>query len=173
MSSLRSLGLAKCMCTFGRLPTQATGRLWSGSVACYVFSLWSLVEPPDLHLVHFGRQEILSRIASMEPEYDEKLVWVEPAPANLDDAARPRDQAADESPWGEGIKVYGDARPLKGRLTPSLMADGYGFGSQEELLRTQKYLCDHGNWQLEQVGNRRKRLWSLVVYFHISHWSLG
>ena len=109
----------------------------------------------------------------MEPEYDEKLVWVEPAPANPDDAARPRDQAADESPWGEGIKVYGDARPLKGRLTPSLMADGYGFGSQEELLRTQKYLCDHGNWQLEQVGNRRKQPWSLVVYFHISHWSLG
>ena len=35
----------------------------------------------------------------MEPEYDEKLVWVEPAPANPDDAARPRDQAADESPW--------------------------------------------------------------------------
>ena len=41
--------------------------------------------------------------ASMEPEYDEKLVWVEPAPANPDDAARPQDQAADESPWGEGI----------------------------------------------------------------------
>ena len=115
----------------------------------------------------------MSRIASMEPEYDEKLVWVEPAPANPDDAARPRDQAADESPWGEGIKVYGDARPLKGRLTPSLMAEGYGFGSQEELLRMQKYLCDHGNWQLEQVGNRRKRPWSLVVYFHISNWSLG
>ena len=142
-----------------------------GRLLC--FSLWSLVEPPDLHLVHFGRQEILSHIASMEPEYDEKLVWVEPAPANPDDAARPRDQAADESPWGEGIKVYGDARPLKGRLTPSLMADGYGFGSQEELLRVQKYLCDHGNWQLEQVGNRRKRPWSLVVYFHISNWSLG
>ena len=78
-----------------------------GRLLCY--SLWSLVEPPDLCLVHFGRQEILSRIASMEPEYDEKLVWVEPAPANPDDAARPRDQAADESPWGEGIRVCGAA----------------------------------------------------------------
>ena len=51
----------------------------------------------------------MSRIASMEPEYDEKLAWVESAPVNPDDAARPRDQAADESPWGEGITVYGDA----------------------------------------------------------------
>ena len=127
-----------------------------GRLLCY--SLWSLVEPPDLRLVHFGRQEILSRIASMEPEYDEKLVWVEPAPANPDDAARPRDQVVDESPWGEGIRVCGTARPLKGRLTASLMADGYGFGSQEELLRVQKYLRVHGNWQLEQVSNRHKRL---------------
>ena len=93
----------------------------------------------------------------MEPEYDEKLVWVEPALANPDDAARPRDQAADESPWGEGIRVCGAAQPLKGRLTASLMADGYGSGSQKELLRVQDYLRDHGNWQLEQVGNRYKR----------------
>ena len=99
----------------------------------------------------------------MEPEYDEKLMWVEPAPGNPDDVACPRDQAAYASPWREGIQVCGTAQLLKGRLTASLMADGYGFGSQEELLRMQKYLCDHGNWQLEQVGNRRKRHWSLVV----------
>ena len=99
----------------------------------------------------------------MEPEYDEKLVWVEPVPANPDDVACPRDQAANESPWGEGIQVCGTAQPLKSRLTASLMADGYGFGSQEELLRMQKYLHDHRNWQLEQVGNRHKRHWSLVV----------
>ena len=109
----------------------------------------------------------------MEPEYDEKLVWVEPVPANPDDVAHPRDQAADESPWGEGIRVCGTAQPLKGRLTASLMADGYGFGSQEELLQMQKYLRDHGNWQLEQVGNRRKQRWSLVVYSFVSNWSLG
>ena len=109
----------------------------------------------------------------MEPEYDEKLVWVEPAPANPDDVAHPRDQAADESPWGEGIQVCGTAQPLKGRLTASLMADGYGFGSQEELLRMQKYLRDHGNWQLEQVGNQHKRHWSLVIHSFVSDWSLG
>ena len=109
----------------------------------------------------------------MEPEYDEKLVLVEPVPANPDDVARPRDQAANESPWREGIQVCGTGQPLKGRLTASLMADGYGFGSQEELLQMQKYLCDHGNWQLEQVGNQHKRHWSLVIHSFVSDWSLG
>ena len=34
---------------------------------------------------------------------------------------------------------------------PSLMADSYGFKSQEELMRVQKYCQDHRGWQLEQV----------------------
>ena len=38
------------------------------------------------------------------------------------------------------------------KQTPSLMAGSYGFQSQEELLRVQKYLKDHGVWQLKQVS---------------------
>ena len=50
------------------------------------------------------------------------------------------------------------------------MADSYGFQSQEELLQVQKYLKDHGGWQLEQVSCRPKHLvacnslWLLAVH---------
>ena len=91
----------------------------------------------------------------MEPEYDEKLVWVEPAPANPDDAARPRDQAADESPWGEGIRVCDAARPLKGRLTASLMADGYGFGGHKKSFyecRITYATMGTGSWNRSVIG---------------------
>ena len=102
----------------------------------------------------------------MEPEYDEKLVWVEPAPANPDDAARPRDQAADESPWGEGIKVDGDSRPLKGRLTPSLMADGYGFGPRKNSYgcRSIYVTMGTGSWSRLVIGaSDPGRLWYIFI----------
>ena len=38
--------------------------------------------------------------------------------------------------------------------TPSLMADMYGFASEEEMEETKAYLKSHGNYQLEQVGKR-------------------
>ena len=59
---------------------------------------------------------------------------------------------APETPWGEGIQLVGVIEPLRRKQTPSLMADSYGFQSQEELLRAQKYLKDHRVWQLEQVS---------------------
>ena len=83
----------------------------------------------------------------MEAEYDEVLHWVDPGPAVPGEAA-----TSSETPWGEGIQLAGVVQPLKGRQTSSLMADSYGFQSQEELLRVQKYLKDHGGWQLEQVS---------------------
>ena len=36
--------------------------------------------------------------------------------------------------------------------TPSLMADMFGFISEEKMSDTKKYLWNHGNYQLEQVG---------------------
>ena len=83
----------------------------------------------------------------MEPEYEEVLHWVDPSRAIPGEAA-----SSSETPWGEGIKLAGAVQPLKERLTSSLMADSYGFQSQEELLQVQKYLRDHGGWQLEQVS---------------------
>ena len=100
----------------------------------------------------------------MEAEYDEVLHWVDPGPAVPGEAA-----ASSETPWGEGIQLAGVVQPLKGRQTSSLMVDSYGFQSQGELLRVQKYLKDHGGWQLEQVSYRPKRLvachslWSLAI----------
>ena len=34
----------------------------------------------------------------------------------------------------------------------SLMADMFGFTSEEEMSDTKAYLCSYGNYQLEQVG---------------------
>ena len=76
----------------------------------------------------------------MEPAYEEVLHWVDPGPAVPGEAA-----ASPKTPWGEGIKLARAVQHLTGRLTSLLM-------SQEELLRVQKYLRDHGGWQLEQVS---------------------
>ena len=106
-----------------------------------------LVEPPDCHLVHFGKQEILSHIDSIEAEYEEVLSWVDPG---ADGAGASSSSSA--SPWGEGIHVFGAILPLKGCQTANLMADSYRFASIEELSRVQKYLHEHSGWQLEQVS---------------------
>ena len=87
----------------------------------------------------------------MEPEYEQLLSWEDPGPAVPGVAA-----TEPNKPWGDGITVSGPNQPLKGRQTPSLMADSYGFKSQEELLRVHKYCRDHGGWQLEQVSHRPK-----------------
>ena len=57
----------------------------------------------------------------------------------------------------------GPAQPMKGRLTPSLMADSYGFRGEEEWICVQEYLMSHGGWQLEQVGATDGSDWSLVI----------
>ena len=84
----------------------------------------------------------------MEPEYEQLLSWEDPGPAVLGAAATEPNKL-----WGDGIVVSGPNHPLRGRQTASLMVDSYGFWSQEELLRVQKYLRDHGGWQLEQVSH--------------------
>ena len=75
----------------------------------------------------------------MELEYEQLLSWEDPEPAVPGVAAAEPDKL-----WGDRIVVSGPNQPLKGRQTVSLMADSYGFWSQEELLRVQKYLKDHG-----------------------------
>ena len=87
----------------------------------------------------------------MELEYEQLLSWEDPGPAVPGaDATEPN------KPWGDGITVSGPNQPLKGIQMPSLMVDSYGFKSQEELLRVQKYCRDHGRWQLEQVSHQPK-----------------
>ena len=83
----------------------------------------------------------------MEAEYTEVLSWVDPG---ADGAGASSSSSA--SSWGEGIHVFGVIQPLKGHQTANLMADSYGFTLIEELSRVQKYLHEHGGWQLEQVS---------------------
>ena len=97
----------------------------------------------------------------MEEEYDEPLVYVDPGPP-VPGAAPTADPS---KPWGEGIIMCGLAQLLKGRLTPSLMADSYGFLGEEEWARMQKYLKAHEGWQLEQVGATGESDWSLTIRF--------
>ena len=78
-----------------------------------------LAEPPDFHFVHFGKREVLVQIDAMEAEYDEMLSWEDPGPANP--TGEP--STGPETPWGEGIQLAGAIQLLKGRQTPSLMAD--------------------------------------------------
>ena len=47
-------------------------------------------------------------------------------------------------------------------MTPSLMADMYGFMSEEEMQDTKAYLWSHGSYQLEQVNECL--LLELIVY---------
>ena len=79
------------------------------------------------------------------------LTWLDPGPAVTGEASAPS-----KTPWGEGIQLAGVVQYIKGKKTSLLMADSYGFQSQEELLHVQKYLKDHGGWQLEQVSCRPK-----------------
>ena len=81
----------------------------------------------------------------MEAEYDEVLHWEVPGPVEPGESSM-----APETPGG--YPVGGVIQPLRRKQTPSLMADSYGFQSQDELLRMQKYLKDHGEWQLKQVS---------------------
>ena len=83
----------------------------------------------------------------MEAEYEEVLSWVDPG---ADGASASSSSSA--SPWGEGIHVFGVIQPLKRCQTVNLMADSYEFALIEELSRVQKYLHEHGGWQLGQVS---------------------
>ena len=89
----------------------------------------------------------------MEAEYEEVLTWIDPGAGGAGTSS-----TGLVSPWGEWIHVFGAIQSLKGHQTANLMADSYGFASTEELSRVQKYLHEHGRWQLEQVGTMSKRL---------------
>ena len=56
---------------------------------------------------------------------------------------------------GEGVTVYGAARGhRREHKTLLLMADMFGFASEEEMEDTKAYLWNHCQYQLEQVGEQ-------------------
>ena len=125
---------------------QATGHL-----PCYLWSLvlvcvWSLVDPPALPLVHYGKQEVLSVISSMEGEYNAILDW-RSSTGSVPPGATTQ--------WGSSIVIAGEAKRIHGSKRKSFMADVYGFANDGELQATKAYLLSHGNFEIEQVTPKR------------------
>ena len=107
---------------------------------------------------HFRKREVLAKIDLMEDRFDAPMLfdasWVSPIPFVLHQG---------RGAWGTGAAVSGVARGQR-RVTntPSLMADMYGFASEGEMEETKAYLKSHGNYQLEQVGERKFILHNLL-----------
>ena len=121
---------------------QATGHL-----PCHLWSLvlvyvWLLVDPPALPLVHYGKQEVLSVISSMEGEYNAILDW-RSSTGSVPPCATTQ--------WGSSIIIAGEAKRIHGLKRKSFMADMYGFANDGELQAIKAYLLFHGNFEIEQV----------------------
>ena len=84
----------------------------------------------------------------MEGEYN--------LPMRFDENLIPASPAAAGQPiggWGYGVAIFGAARGHhRARETPSLMANMYGFASEEEMTDTKAYLQLHRNYQLEPLS---------------------
>ena len=97
-------------------------------------------------LKHYGKCEVLGKIAKMEPEYDEPM-YFDPdlLPATSVAAGR-------QGLWDYGIEVAAKSKKY-GKQTPTLEAGMYGFKGGEELLNVKNYLYGHGKYQLVPVSN--------------------
>ena len=109
-------------------------------------------DPIPLH--HFGKREILEKIDLMEDQLDVPMIFDEDQVPPV-----PFVTGQDISAWDEGIAVHGAARGhRREHQTLLLMADMFGFASEEEMEDTKAYLWSHGWYQLEQVVNECQSL---------------
>ena len=106
---------------------------------------WSLVDPPAVPLIHYGKREVRKYISSMEPEYRIILQWTGPALSEVPGGS---------SQWGHSIMVAGDPKKVGGSKRKSFMADMYGFLTDGELANVCNYLKTHGGYEIEQVLHR-------------------
>ena len=118
---------------------------WVSSSCIWVFSE---VKDP-IPLWHFSKNEILTKIDLMGDQFDIPDLWRGPGPISAI-CARAGHQCLE---W-RGCCVWCSQRPQERMKTPSLMADIFGFASEEEIEDTKAYLWNHGQYQLEQVGER-------------------
>ena len=104
-------------------------------------------------LRHFGKREVLAKIDLMEDWYDVPMQFdLDHIPANTSPAAAGEEVGS----WGYGVAMFSAARGhMREYEMPFLMADMYGFASEEEMSDTKDYLRSHGNYQLEQVSVTR------------------
>ena len=107
-----------------------------------IIYLWSLVDPPDVPLVHYGKWEVAQLISSMEPEFKIILRWMGSAPAEVPGAL---------SQWGHSISIARNPKRITGSKRKSFMADMYSFETDGEPAAICNYLRTHGGYEIEQV----------------------
>ena len=100
-------------------------------------------------LRHFGKKEMLAKFDLMEDQFDMPMTFNEShIPAHVSPMAAGEEVGA----WNYRVSVYAAAwGHRKEVVMPSLMADMFGFMSEEEMDDTKSYLWSHRNYQLEQV----------------------
>ena len=116
------------------------------------FNFWDFSEARDpVPLWHFGKCEVLAKIDLMEDQFDAPMLFNTTRLPPM-----PFVSGQGRGAWGPGVAVSGKARGHRRvTSTPSLMADMFGFASEEEMEEMKAYLQSHGNYQLEQVGELR------------------
>ena len=102
--------------------------------------------PGVIPLKHYGKHEVLGKIANMELEYDK--------PMHFDPDLLPVTSVAAgcQDLWDYGIEVAGKSKKY-GKQTPTLEVGMYGFKGGEELLGVKGYLYRHSKYQLVPVSN--------------------
>ena len=112
---------------------------------CIPVAVWD-----PIPLWHFRKQEILQKIDLMEDKYGEHMTFYE---SLILAHVAPMAAGAEVGSWRYGVAVYGAAWGHRRELVmSSLMADMYGFASEEEMQDTKAYLWSHDSYQLEQVN---------------------
>ena len=112
---------------------------------CIALNSLSTVGPNEILLKHYGKRELLGKIANMEAGYD--------VPMHFDPALLPESFAAvgpdiQHGLWDYGVEVAGDPKRYHKKQTPTLEA---GFTGGEELLAVKGYLYAHSAYQLVAV----------------------
>ena len=108
----------------------------------------SIVGPNEILLKHYGKRELLRKIANMEAEYD--------VPMNFNPALLPESSAAvgpdiQHGLWDYSVEVAGDPKRYRKKQTPTLEAGMYRFTGGKELLAVKGYLYTHGAYQCVAV----------------------
>ena len=121
--------------------------VWLG---CYILVLISAMKNP-IPLRHFGKKEMLAKIDLMEDQYNVPMKFdADRIPVHVQHQLLWEKRS---DPWGYSVAMFSTARDHRREVvTPSLMADMYGFVSEKEMSDTKDYLCSHANYQLEQVS---------------------
>ena len=139
--------------------SKVTGVDWSH---CYIFCVLQLVTlcivlnslcivgPGEIPLKHYGKRELLGKIANMEAKYDIPMEFDPGLLPELSAAVGPDIQ---HGLWDYGVEVAGNPKKYQKKQTPTLEAGMYGFTGGEELLAVKGYLYAHGTYQLVVVRN--------------------